>query len=153
MSSTSSTSDPQLMKPLRQITNFRRLIHVALAACGLIWNLPNASAGFTFTPGHLYSTYNGSDPSIYEYNETGTFLASLTPPSLVQGDELRGIVFSPDGFLYAVKVHCAQSGFSILELDSSGNVQATYTMGGIYLCGDAGYGKIAFDQQYIYVTG
>ena len=29
----------------------------------------------------------------------------------------------------------------------------TYTMGGIYLGGDSGYGKIAFDQQYIYVAG
>ena len=104
-------------------------------------------------PGNLYSTYNGSEPNIYEYNETGTFLASLTPASLIAGDELRGIAFGPGGFLYAVKMHCAQSGFNILVLDSLGNVQATYTMGGIYLCGDAGYGKIAFDQQYIYVTG
>ena len=89
-------------------------------------------------PGHLYSTYNGSEPNIYEYNETGTFLASLTPASLIAGDELRGIAFGPGGFLYAVKMHCAQSGFNILVLDSLGNVQATYTMGGIYLCGDAG---------------
>src|SRR6266496_4655827 len=104
-------------------------------------------------PGHLNSTYNGSEPNIYGYNETGTFLVSLTPASLIAGDELRGIAFGPGGFLYAVKVHCAQSGFNILVLDSLGKVQATYTMGGIYLCGDAGYGKIAFHQQYICVTG
>jgi hypothetical protein len=118
-----------------------------------MWNLSNAN-GFTFTPGHLYSTYNefATTPNIYEYSETGMFLDSLTPPSLIEGDELRGIVFGSDGFLYAVKAHCAESGFNVLALDSSGNVQATYTMDGISPCGDPDYGKIAFDQQYIYVA-
>jgi hypothetical protein len=131
------------MRPLGRLTAIRRFVQIAFLAFAVLCNLPNANAGFTFTPGHLYSTYNGSEPNIYEYSETGTFLASLTPASLIAGDELRGIAFGPDGFLYAVKVHCAQSGFNILVLDSSGNVQATYTIGGIYLCGDAGYGKIA----------
>jgi hypothetical protein len=143
------------MKPLRQITNIRRLIRLALLGFAMMWNLPDVNADITFTPGHLYSTYDevGSTTNIYEYSETGMFLASLTPPSLIEGDELRGIAFGPDGFLYAVKAHCPDSGFNILVLDTSGNVQATYTMGGIYLCGDPDYGKIAFDQQYIYVTG
>jgi hypothetical protein len=143
------------MRLLRQITSIRRFVQITSLAFAVLCDLPNANAGFTFTPGHLYSTYDelGSTTNIYEYSETGTYLASLTPASLIQGDELRGIAFGPDGFLYAVKVHCALSGFNILVLDSFGNVQATYTMGGIYLCGDPGYGKIAFDQQYIYVAG
>jgi len=143
------------MRLARHITAIHRFVQIACLAFAVICNITNANAGFTFAPGHLYSTYDelGSTTNIYEYSETGTFLASLTPPSLIEGDQLRGIAFGPDGFLYTVKVHCALSGFNILVLDSSGNVQATYTMGGIYLCGDIGYGKIAFDQQYIYVAG
>jgi hypothetical protein len=72
---------------------------------------------------------------------------------MVEGDELRGIAFGPDGFLYTVKVHFAESGFSVLVLDGAGAVHATYTMGGIYVFGNLSYGKIALDQQYIYVAG
>jgi len=143
------------MKSLRQITNIRPLIRVALLVFAVIWNLPKANADFTFTPGHLYSTFDelGSTTDIIEYSETGTMLGSLSVPSLVEGDELRGIAFGPDGFLYAVKVHFAESGFSVLVLDGAGTVHATYTMGGIYVFGNLSYGKIALDQQYIYVAG
>lgn len=109
--------------------------------------IEDANAGFTFTPGHFYSAsygFGGSD--IYEYGETGTFLSSITPQSLIPGDELRGIAFGPDGLLYAVKMHFAESGFNILALDSSGNVHVTYTMDDINVRDDSGYGKIAFDQ-------
>jgi hypothetical protein len=143
------------MKSLRQITNIRRFIRIALLGFAVMWNLPKANADFTFTPGHLYSTFDelGSATDIIEYSETGTVVGSLTPPSLIQGDVLRGIAFGPDGFLYAVKVHFAESGFSVLVLDSSGTVHATYPMGGIYVYGNLSYGKIALDQQYIYVAG
>src|SRR6266487_1800966 len=142
------------MNPFRQITNIRRLIRVALLAFTVIWILPNANADFTFTPGHIYSTFReiGNTQDIIEYSETGTVLGSLTPPSLIEGDELHGIAFGADGFLYAVKVHFAESGFSVLVLDNSGTVHAAYTMGGIYY-GNLSYGKIALDQQYIYVAG
>jgi hypothetical protein len=121
----------------------------------VIWNLPNANAGFTFTPGHLYSTFDeiGNTRDIIEYSETGTVLGSLTVPSLIEGDELRGIVFGPDGFLYAVKLHSGNQGFNVLVLDSSGNVQNTYTYSNVYFGGDLGHGKIALDQQYIYAAG
>jgi hypothetical protein len=142
------------MKPFRQITNIRRLIRVALLAFTVIWILPNANADFTFLPGHIYSTFReiGNTQDIIEYSETGTVLGSLTPPSLIEGDELHGIAFGADGFLYAVKVHFAESGFSVLVLDSSGTVYAAYTMDGIYY-GNLSYGKVALDQQYIYVAG
>src|SRR6202035_173227 len=83
----------------------------------------------------------------------GTFLASLTIPSLVQNDELRGIAFGPDGLLYAVMVHFADSGFQVLVLDSSGTVHQTYRMDGVYVWGNESSGKIALDQQHIYVAG
>jgi hypothetical protein len=139
------------MNPIGEIGNIRGLIRVVLLAIGLTGAV--CANAFTFTPGHLYSASNGvGSPNIYEYSETGTFLASITPQSLIAGDELRGVVFGPDGFLYAVKIHFDELGFDILVLDSSGNVQATYRMGTIGLGGDSGYGKIAFDEQYIYVA-
>src|SRR5258708_30359386 len=120
------------MRLLLQITAIRRFVQIALLAFAVMCNLPHANAGFTFTPGHIYSTFsNIGSRDIFEYSETGTFLGSLTPPSLVKDDELRGIAFGPDGFLYAVKLHFAQSGFSVLALDALGNVHATYPMGGI----------------------
>ena len=142
------------MAPLGQLKTICRFVQIACLAFAALNNLPNANAGFTFTPGHIYTTYtNIGSRDIFEYSETGTFLGSLTPPSLVEDDELRGIAFGPDGFLYAVKLHFAQSGFSVLALDTLGNVHASYSMGGIYVFGDLARGKIALDQQYIYVAG
>ncbi len=140
--------------PLRKITNIRRLTCVALLAFAVTWSLPNANAGFTFTPGHIYSTWTfGNTTNVIEYSVDGTFLGSLTIPSLVQDDELRGIAFGPDGLLYAVMVHFADSGFQVLVLDSSGIVHQTYRMEEVYVWGNEGSGKIALDQQYIYVGG
>src|SRR6266516_4774705 len=109
-------SAPAYMRRIRQIANIRGLVRVALLLFAATWNFSNAD-GFSFTPGHFYSASNGSgSQDIYEYGETGTFLSSITPHSLIPGDELRGIAFGPDGFLYAVKMHFAESGFQILGL-------------------------------------
>jgi len=142
------------MQPRRQIINIRRLIRVTLLALAVMCNLPSGEAGITFTPGHIYSTFDelGSTTDIIEYSETGTVLDSLTVPSLIEGDELHGIAFGADGFLYAVKVHLPDSGFSVLVLDGSGSVQNTYTYSNSYF-GNLSDGKIALDQQYIYVAG
>ena len=137
------------MRLVPKIANIRRLIRVALLGFAVVWNLSNAS-GFTFTPGHLYGTGNTRD--IIEYSETGAVLGSLTVPSLITEDELLGIVFGSDGFLYAVKANPYNVGFSVLVLDSSGTVHNTYTYTNVYFDYDS-YGKIALDQQYIYVAG
>src|SRR5262249_42919596 len=119
------------MRSVSQIANIRSLIRLVVSVVALLSSLP-ADAGLTFTLGHLYSTSGaGGSPDIFEYSETGIFLSSITPQSLIAGDELRGIAFGPDGLLYAVKMHFAESGFEILALDSSGNTHATYTMGDI----------------------
>ena len=100
------------MAPLGQLKIICRFVQIACLAFAALNNLPNANAGFTFTPGHIYTLYtNIGSRDIFEDSETGTFPGSLTPPSLVEDDELRGIAFGPDGFLYAVKLHFAQSGF------------------------------------------
>ena len=84
-------------------------------------------AAITFTPGHIYSTYtfneNGGDPgfrNIIEYDATGTVLGSLVIPSLIPGgDELNGLAFGPDGFLYAV-VQSSTPGFRVLVFGQLG---------------------------------
>ena len=136
------------MRPLRQITAVRRFVQIAFLAFAIICDLPDANAGFTFNPGHIYSTWTfGNTTNVIEYSADGTFLGSLTIPSLLQDDELRGIAFGSDGLLYAVMVHFADSGFQVLALDSSGTVHQTYRMEGIYIWGGGSYGKIAVDDQ------
>jgi hypothetical protein len=143
------------MKVLGPVKTLRRFVQIACFVCAAICNLPDANAGFSFTPGHIYSTWTfGDTTNVDEYTADGTFLASLTVPSLVQNDELRGIAFGPDGLLYAVMVHFADSGYQVLALDSSGTVHQTYRMNGIYLFGGVSYGKIAIDDQgNMYVAG
>jgi hypothetical protein len=142
------------MRPLGRLTAIRRFVQIALLAFAVLCNLPNANAGFTFTPSHIYSTWTfGNTTNLIEYSADGTVLGSITIPSLVQDDELRGIAFGPDGLLYAVMVHFGDSGFQVLALDSSGTVHQTYRMDGIYIWGGGSYGKIAVDQGNIYVAG
>jgi hypothetical protein len=146
------------MKPLQQITGIRRIIRFALLAFTVASTLNSAEAAIAFTPGHIYSTFTDSgvynDPSyrnVIEYDASGTVLGSVVIPSLVPRDELHGIAFGPDGLLYAVKQHWASAGFSVLVLASSGAVRSTYTDNSVYPGGPFG-GKIALDQQYIYVA-
>ena len=113
-----------------------------------------ASAAITFTPGHIYGTwdYTVTGPRIImEYTETGTYLGSGTVPSLGQHDELHGIAFGPDGFLYVVKARPGYAGFSVLVLNRPGTIYKTYTYNNAYL-GYVSQGKIAVDQRYIYVA-
>ena len=61
---------------LRQITNIRRLIGVALFGFAVMWNLPNANAGFTFTLGLLLQPWTlGNTTNVIEYSADGTFLS------------------------------------------------------------------------------
>jgi hypothetical protein len=142
------------MKHLGPLQTLRRFLQIACLAGAALCNLPNANAGFSFTPGDIYSTWTfGNTTNVIEYSVDGTFLNSLTIPSLLKDDELRGIAFGPDGLLYAVMVHFADSGFQVLALDSSGTVHQTYRMDGIYVWGGGSYGKIAVEQGNIYVAG
>jgi DNA-binding beta-propeller fold protein YncE len=119
---------------------------------GLLFVVPilqaTAQAAMTFTPGHYYST-NYWSRTILEYDQAGQSVGWLTVPSS-QADELRGITFGPDGLLYVTAVR--DTGFAILALDQTGNIHATYS-GGIYIRGNLSYGKIAVDQQSIYIAG
>jgi hypothetical protein len=143
------------MNLLRPLKSLRRFVQIACFVCAAVCNSPSANAGFSFIPGHIYSTWAfGNTSNVFEYSADGTFLDSLTVPSLLQNDELRGIAFGPDGLLYAVMVHFADSGYQVLALDSAGAVHQTYRMDGIYVWGGGSYGKIAIDDQgNMYVAG
>ena len=107
-----------------------------------------AYADFSFVPGDYY-TSNYFSRDITQYNSSGTVVGSFTLPSTL-GDEVRGLAFGPDNLLYATVVR--GSGFAVLALNSSGTVQQTYP-GSVYVFGNLSYGKIALDNQYIYVAG
>jgi len=144
------------MRLPREAANAGQIIRLVVLWFAIMYVFDATDAAITFTPGHIYSTYtsneNGGDPgfrNIIEYDATGTVLGSLVIPSLIPGgDELNGLAFGPDGFLYAV-VQSSTPGFRVLVLDSSGAVHSTYTNSSVYF----GSKKIAVDPQYIYVAG
>jgi hypothetical protein len=100
-------------------------------------------------PGHYY-TSNYFSRVIKEYDSTGFLVGSYTVPSAL-GEEVRGLAFGPDGLLY-VAVSRGSSGFTVVALRSDGNVAASY-MGSAFVAGNLSYGKIAMDNQYLYVAG
>src|ERR1044071_4441779 len=104
---------------------------------------------FAFVPGHYY-TSNYFSLVITEYDGTGTVAGSYTVPSAL-GEEVRGLAFGADGLLYAT-LSRGSSGFAVLVLESNGNVMASYAAP-VYTAGNLSYGKIAMDNQYLYVCG
>jgi len=83
---------------------------------------PLTAIAISFVPGHFYTT-NYFSLDIIEYDAGGNVLGSMTPA--VVGDELRGLVFGPNGLLYVTVVR--GTGFAVVALDSSGTVHETYT--------------------------
>jgi hypothetical protein len=110
---------------------------------------PMAPATFAFVPGHYY-TSNYSSLVITEYDPTGTVVGSFTVPSAL-GEEVKGLAFGPDGLLYAT-LSRGSAGFAVLALKSDGSVVASYA-GSAFTAGNLSFGKIAMDNQYLYVCG
>jgi hypothetical protein len=106
------------------------------------------SLAFDFVPNHLYTT-SYSSRTILQYDETGALLDSLEIEP-AEADELKGLAFGPDGLLYVTAVR--SSGFEVLALDEAGVVYARYP-GNVYVRGNLSYGKLAVDEQYLYVAG
>lgn len=122
-------------------SSFLAIISSLLLACA-------AFADFSFVVGDYYSA-NYFSRDITQYDSSGAVVGSFTlSPAL--GDEIRGIAFGPDNLLYVTVVR--GSGFAVLALDNSGIVQQMYS-GSVYFAGDISYGKVALDNQYLYVAG
>lgn len=100
-------------------------------------------------PGHYYSS-NHFSRVIKEYDSTGFVVGSYTVPSSI-GEEVRGLAFGADGLLY-VAVARGSSGFTVAALRSDGTVAASY-MGSAGIAFNTSYGKLAMDNQYLYVAG
>jgi hypothetical protein len=107
---------------------------------------PNTIA---FVPGHYY-TSNYFSLVITEYDSAGAVVGSYTVPSAL-GAEVRGLAFGADGLLYAT-LSRGGSGFAVLALRNTGEVVASYA-GPVYTGGNLSFGKIAMDNQYLYVCG
>jgi hypothetical protein len=105
---------------------------------------------FAFVPGHYY-TSNYFSRVITEYDGTGAVVGSYTLPS-DQGEEVRGLAFGADGLLYAT-VSRGSSGSAVLALRSDGSVAVSYTWPVNVTGSNVTYGKIAMDNQYLYLCG
>ena len=106
-----------------------------------------AHAAFGFVKGHDYTT-NYFSRTITEFTSSGASVATITLPASAC-DELRGLTFAPGGLLYTTAV--VGSGFNVLALNSAGVIQKTYTAPTVYAAGNLSFGKIAVDDQYLYV--
>jgi hypothetical protein len=122
------------------------LLSAALAAVVTLFLADAASA---FTPGN-YFTADYSSNDITEYNSAGSVIGSFSVPAAL-ADELRGIAFGPDGLLYATAVR--GTGFAVLAYDSTWTLKQTYAKNSVYVAGNISYGKIAVDNQHIFVAG
>jgi hypothetical protein len=115
---------------------------------------PMGPMAFAFVPGHYYTSNNAASNqeslNITEYDGTGMVAGSYTVPFAL-AEEIRGLAFGADGFLYATMSR-GSSGFAVLALESDGDVVASYA-GSVYVAGNLSYGKIAMDNQYLYVCG
>jgi N-acetylneuraminic acid mutarotase len=110
---------------------------------------PTATPAFSFVPGNYYtSTYTSR--VITQYDSTRNVVGSYTVPCEF-GDAVKGLAFSPDGLLYAAMPRGSTS-FAVVALRSDGSVAASYPGSGS-ITGNLSYGKIAMDNQYLYVGG
>ena len=108
-----------------------------------------ALASFSFQAGDYYGTNETN--TIYEYDINGVPDGSLT---LTTTDGLRGLAFGPDGLLYVVEPAAGlNQATSVIAIDSSGNIQATYTLDGFYVQNSTSFGNITFDKQGNFYVG
>src|SRR5262249_24535943 len=141
-------------RPVWQLKSNRRIIGLMLLGLAAMCSLSGANAAITFTPGHIYGASDWTVPGpriIMEYTENGMYLGSGTVPSLDQGEEIYGIAFGPDGFLYVVKARSGYTGLSVVVLNRPGVIHETYTYNDGWF-GIVSEGKIPVDQRYIYVA-
>jgi DNA-binding beta-propeller fold protein YncE len=111
--------------------------------------MSQTAMGMSFTLEDVYGT-NYFSNTIVRYDSAGNVAETLAVPGGL-ADDIRGIAFGPDEFLYAVAAR--GSGFAVLALDESGAVQATYPYSSNYIRGNLSYGKIAFDRNNRFYVG
>lgn len=105
---------------------------------------------FGFVPGNYYSS-SYSSRVIKEYDGTRSVIASFTVPATF-GDEVKGLALGADGLLYVAVSRGSSGGFTVLALRSDGSLSANYD-GTDSIHHNSSIGKIALDNQYLYVCG
>lgn len=126
----------------------RGRIFPALLAFTFITGIALETQALSFDRDNIY-TVTYFSRTIQQYDDQGVITDSMMVPS-AEADELRGLAFGPDGLLYVTAVR--SSGFAVLVLDEAGTIQETYT-GSVYIRGNLSYGKLAVDEDYLYVAG
>lgn len=124
----------------------RFVVVVVLALLGA--SVSRSSLAIEFIPDAIYTTSYFSR-TILQYDDSGAVVDSLEV-SPGEADSLKGLAFGPDGLLYVTAVR--GFGFVVLALDESGAVHARYP-GNVYVQGNLSYGKLAVDEERLYVAG
>ncbi len=103
----------------------------------------------SFGPGHIYTTqYFSAD--INEHSADGRFLTTVRIQGLEQGEETKGIGFSPNGKLYVV-LDRLFSGARLVAVDANGAISESYALP-VPTGGNLSYGKLDFtDDGTVYV--
>ncbi len=123
---------------------------ISFALLAFVCSAVLAAAGqaLTFEPDGIYAT-SYFTRNIIQYDGDGTIVDSLTiAPE--HADELKGLAFGADGLLYVTAVR--GSGFAVLALDEDGQIHQEYPAN-VYVRGNLSFGKLALDEDHLYVAG
>jgi len=136
--------------PLHVASRITKNVFTALAMLAATvtgWSQHAAALDSYFGSGRLYSAQY-DEPAVYVSNPDGSNYVTFN--MFPTYDSVSGLAFSPDGKLYATTNTDFDS--TVRAFGPQGQVLESYPVPG-YLMGNISYGKVAVDQQHLYVAG
>lgn len=123
-------------------------LHFAALAWAFSTLLVNSAAqAGEWKTGDLFTSNSMGSNTVSHYAADGTYLDAFTVKGV--GDDVRGMAFDKNGWMYAVRA--AGSGMGVTVIDSDGVVHGQYSAAS-YVLGNLGYGAIAMandDKFYV----